>query len=64
MTISACYSTVKKCVIQHAAVWNTQVKAQADGKTGSGELAPVNLGPRYEQHVHELQKQLEDATGL
>ena len=40
-----------------------QVKAQADGKaSAAGELGPVNFGPKYEQHVQELQKQLDDAS--
>ena len=44
-----------------------QVKAQADGKAAgasAGELGPVNFGPKYEQHVQELQKQLDDASAM
>ena len=37
-----------------------QAYGKATGGGGPGELGPVNFGPKYEQHVQGLQKQLED----
>ena len=41
-----------------------QAKAQADPKTDSPELAQVNFGPKYEQHVAELQARINELTAL
>lgn len=43
------------------------MKAQADGKAAgasAADLGPVNFGPKYEQHVQELQKQIDEAALL
>ena len=41
-----------------------QAKAQTDAKTDSPELAQVNFGPKYEQHVAELQARINELTAL
>ena len=43
-----------------------QVKAQADSKSNgsSPDLPQVNFGPKYEQHVAELQARLDESTAL
>lgn len=41
-----------------------QAKAMAggEGTAPSGADAPANYGPKYEAHMADLQKQVEDAT--
>ena len=39
-----------------------QAKAMNEGKGGSLGLAQANFGPRYEQHVQQLQKNLDEVT--
>ena len=33
-----------------------------DAKSGSGTLTAGNFGPKYEQHVSEMQRQLDEAS--
>ncbi len=47
-----------------SAVSLAQAKAMAggEGTAPSGADAPANYGPKYEAHMADLQKQVEDAT--
>ena len=62
--LQSCHKSSQACFLPSELCWGVQVKAQSDAKSNdsSPDLPQVNFGPKYEQHVAELQARLNEAT--